>query len=122
MLHVKHQGHDLILRHVDASREVLDRLELYAEFLTEWNERINLVSASTLPHIWGRHFLDSAPLVNHIPKDAKTIIDIGSGAGFPGLVLSIFGIKNVHCIESTSKKVNFLRYVIEKICLDTVVH
>jgi 16S rRNA (guanine527-N7)-methyltransferase len=109
------------LMHV--SRETMLRLDRYASLLIAWNEKFNLVAESTIPHIWKRHFLDSAQLVKHIPKGVKTIGDIGSGAGFPGLVLSILGIPNIHLIEATGKKVTFLRAVIADLNLSTeIVH
>ena len=60
--------------------------------LISWNAKINLVSASTLPQIWTRHFLDSAQLMPFIPEMAQSLADMGSGAGFPGLVLAIMAL------------------------------
>jgi 16S rRNA (guanine527-N7)-methyltransferase len=105
----------------DVSHEAMVKLDRYAELLMEWNQKFNLVAESTLPHIWKRHFLDSAQLLKHIPTAAKSIADMGSGAGFPGLVLSILGAPNVHLIEATGKKANFLRAVIEDLKLTTEV-
>jgi 16S rRNA (guanine527-N7)-methyltransferase len=98
------------------SRETLDRLTTYVNLLTEWNERLNLVAPSTIPDVWRRHILDSAQLAPLIPPDAKTIVDLGSGAGFPGLVLAIMlaecpGLK-VNLVESIQKKCRFLEAVI----------
>ena len=78
----------------------------YENLLKEWSTKINLVAPSTLSDIQNRHIADSAQLADFIPKDAK-IIDLGSGAGFPGVVLAIMGRK-VICIESIGKKTNFL--------------
>lgn len=105
-----------------APREAVEKLDLYAELLGEWNQKFNLVAPSTIPHTWSRHFLDSAQLSPMIPKDAGILADLGSGAGFPGLVLSIVGIGHIHLIESTGKKADFLRTVIEKLNLNAVVH
>lgn len=110
------------ITHFKVSPEVLARLDRYAELLTEWSQKFNLVAASTLPFIWSRHFLDCAQLYHAIPVKAEIIADMGSGAGFPGLVLSIMGVKNVHLIEATGKKANFLREVIQELKLDAVVH
>ena len=74
------------------SHETLARLEAYAGLLANWSARINLVAASTLADPWRRHFLDSAQLHPLIPAAADSLIDLGSGAGFPGLVLAIMGI------------------------------
>ena len=81
----------------------------YAEMLREWSERMNLVAPSTLNDIENRHFADSAQLADVLPHNVH-IIDLGSGAGFPGVVLSILGW-DVTCIESIGKKVSFLNAV-----------
>ena len=94
------------------SRETLERLTTYVNLLIKWNARLNLVAPSTIPDIWRRHILDSAQLAALIPPGAKTIVDLGSGAGFPGLVIAIMladrpGLK-VHLVESIQKKCRFL--------------
>jgi len=85
----------------------------YEKLLKEWSTKINLVAPSTLSDIKNRHILDSAQLAKYIPKDVK-IIDLGSGAGFPGVVLAILGW-NVTCIESIGKKTNFLNELKNKL-------
>ncbi|MBQ2844616.1 MAG: 16S rRNA (guanine(527)-N(7))-methyltransferase RsmG [Alphaproteobacteria bacterium] len=85
------------------------KFELYANMLREWSERMNLVAPSTLNDIENRHIADSAQLADVLPKNVN-IIDLGSGAGFPGIVLAIMGW-NVVCIESIGKKVSFLNAV-----------
>jgi 16S rRNA (guanine527-N7)-methyltransferase len=114
-------GRDEFIQHFPVPRETLAKLDRYAELLAEWNGKFNLVSASTLPLIWQRHFLDSAQLVKHIPDRAETIADMGSGAGFPGMVLAILSPLEVHLIESTGKKAEFLRVVSAELGLNTVV-
>lgn len=95
---------------VDA--DALAKLDVYARLLTEWNVNINLVATSTLPEIWQRHFLDSAQLFPLLPKDgASSIADMGSGAGFPGLVLALMGVPNISLIERNTRKSAFLRTV-----------
>jgi 16S rRNA (guanine527-N7)-methyltransferase len=91
------------------SRETLARLEAYAALLLEWSPRINLVGRSTLGDIWRRHFLDSAQLLPLVPAAARSVVDLGSGAGFPGLVLAILGVPGVELIEADSRKAAFLR-------------
>ncbi len=91
------------------SRETLIRLEAYAELLRRWSARINLVGANTLGDLWRRHFLDSAQLITHIPPGTQSLVDLGSGAGFPGLVLAILGVPGVELIESDARKCAFLR-------------
>ncbi len=88
---------------------IANRIETYAAQLEKWQKAINLVSKSTLPTLWQRHFLDSLQLIPHIPSGTKTIVDMGSGAGFPGLVLAMFDEWNIHLIESDSRKSIFLR-------------
>jgi 16S rRNA (guanine527-N7)-methyltransferase len=91
------------------SRETLARLEAYAALLTQWAPRINLVAASTLPDLWRRHLLDSAQLWPLVPAGARSLIDLGSGAGFPGLVLAIMGGPAVELVEADARKSAFLR-------------
>lgn len=93
----------------NVSRETLDRLAKYVELLTSWNRRINLVGRNTLGDVWRRHILDSAQLFPLIPREARRLVDLGSGAGLPGLVLAIMGVPDVHLIESDGRKAAFLR-------------
>lgn len=91
------------------SRETLERLKQYAALLVKWQRAINLVSADTLPDLWRRHMLDSAQLWPLLPSDANVLLDLGSGAGFPGLVLAIMGVPKVHLVEADARKATFLR-------------
>jgi 16S rRNA (guanine527-N7)-methyltransferase len=91
------------------SRETLARLEAYAGLLVQWSERINLVGRDTLGDLWRRHFLDSAQLLRHVPPGAQSLVDLGSGAGFPGLVLAIMGVPGVELVEADARKCAFLR-------------
>jgi len=91
------------------SRETLARLEAYAELLTRWSARINLVGRDTLPDLWRRHILDSAQLYRFVPGSAQSLIDLGSGAGLPGLILAILGIPGAELVEADSRKAAFLR-------------
>lgn len=94
---------------LNVSRETLDRLRVYLGLLETWQRRVNLVGASTLGDPWRRHFLDSGQLFPLLTPSACRILDVGSGAGFPGLVLAILGIPEVHLVESDQKKSAFLR-------------
>lgn len=90
----------------------MGRLQAYAELLLKWQRRINLVGSSTLPDLWRRHMLDSAQLFPLLPPGP--VLDVGSGAGFPGLVLAILRAGagqpgQVHLIEADSRKSAFLR-------------
>jgi len=92
----------------DVSRETLGRLDILAETLRAWQPRINLVSNKSLDDLWRRHFLDSIQLVNWLTPDMQ-VLDMGSGAGFPGLVISIVTGAPVVLAESDSRKCSFLR-------------
>jgi 16S rRNA (guanine527-N7)-methyltransferase len=95
-------------------RETIHRLEVYGALLTEWQTRHNLVSSKTLPELWQRHFADSAQLLALAPR-AKTWLDLGTGAGFPGLVIAIQaanqGALAMHLVEATAKKCAFIAEV-----------
>jgi 16S rRNA (guanine527-N7)-methyltransferase len=92
---------------IDVSRETQERLAAYVALLTKWNARINLVGPATMPDVWRRHILDSAQVHPRI-ADAGTLVDLGSGAGLPGLILAILGGPQVHLIESDARKCAFL--------------
>ena len=99
----------------------MGRLNLYESLLRRWQPAVNLVAPATLPHIWRRHFADSAQLAALVPDSARTLVDLGSGAGFPGLVLAIVagtagnpagkGLHRVILVESDTRKAAFLREV-----------
>jgi 16S rRNA (guanine527-N7)-methyltransferase len=104
------------------SRETLGRLEEYETMLTEWRRAIALVGRSSLSDPWRRHFLDSAQLYPLLPRDTRVLLDIGSGAGFPGLVLAILGVPEVHLVESNARKCAFLREVARRTACRAIVH
>jgi 16S rRNA (guanine527-N7)-methyltransferase len=94
---------------VDVSRETLDRLDALVETLVRWQKTINLVGRATIPDVWGRHILDSAQLVPLIPGEAKSLADMGSGGGFPGLVLAALRPDlDMTLIEVDARKAAFL--------------
>lgn len=99
---------------LDVSRETLEKLHLYHELLLKWQPRINLVSPKTVDEAWQRHFLDSAQLFQLLSNIDKPIFDLGSGAGFPGLVLSIMGASKISLLESDQRKCVFLSEVIRQ--------
>jgi len=103
----------------DVSRETRERLGAYAELLEKWNPKINLVSASTLVEVWTRHFLDSAQILDLAEVGAKLWADLGTGGGFPGLVVAILAKDlrphmQVVCVESDQRKATFLRTVVRE--------
>ncbi len=92
----------------DVSRETLRRLAVFADLLHRWNERINLISPRDLPHLWSRHIADSLQLTEELPPGAP-FVDLGSGGGFPGLVLAIASQSSVTLVEADQRKASFLR-------------
>jgi 16S rRNA (guanine527-N7)-methyltransferase len=106
---------------VDVSRETLDRLEHYAALLAKWQRSINLVAASTLADVWRRHFLDSAQLVPLVPADTPALADLGTGAGFPGLVIACLRPElRVRLVEADARKAAFLGEAARGLGLDQV--
>src|ERR671929_1235327 len=81
--------------HVPVSRETLDSLAAYLDLLRRWQRTINLVGAATLDDPWRRHILDSAQLVRFLHERTRRLVDLGSGAGLPGLILAILGVPDV---------------------------
>ena len=104
------------------SRETLERLGRYVDLLTAWNRRINLVGRGTIGDVWRRHILDSAQLYPLIPTRAQTLVDLGSGAGLPGLILAIMGVPEVHLVESDTRKVVFLREALRVTGTNATIH
>ena len=104
----------------NVSLEILDKLQVYADLLLKWQAAINLIGPGTVPEIWHRHFYDSAQLFPYLISDGP-VIDMGSGAGFPGLVLAAMGRRNVILIESNGKKCTFLREVSRRLSLDVTI-
>lgn len=106
------------------SRETLEMLDGYYELLKTWNAKINLVGKGTLQDIWQRHFADSAQLFG-IPGKPGRWVDLGSGAGFPGLVIAILaqesGKYEVTLVESDQRKAAFLRVVVRELGLRVTV-
>ncbi len=107
------------------SRETLARLDRFIELLLTWQARVNLIAASTIPHLWTRHVADSLQLLPLAPQ-AKIWVDFGSGGGFPGLVLACALAETpgaqVHLIESIGKKATFLREVARQLTLPAEIH
>ena len=117
---------DTFTRFTQVSRETITSLKKYEKILIKANKTLNLVGKSTIENIWSRHFLDSVQVIDFIDKNDKTLVDMGSGAGFPGLVIAImfkdrkFPLK-IKLIEKSPKKVKFLRNLINELNLDVEV-
>lgn len=111
---------------LDVSRETFDKLTTYTALLEKWNPKINLVSKSSLSDLWSRHIVDSAQLFELAPSDAAHWVDIGSGGGFPGLVVAIIAKElrpdmKVTLVESDQRKCAFLRTVSRETMCDATV-
>lgn len=111
---------------VAVSRETWDRLDRLVPLFLQWQQTRNLIAASTLPAIWTRHIADSLQLLELAPPDAKIWMDLGSGGGFPGLVLACALAERagaeIHLVESTAKKCAFLQEATTSLDLPAVVH
>lgn len=98
---------------LDVSRETLERLEIYESLLAKWNPAINLVAKGTLSEAWSRHFIDSAQVLSLAPPETRTWMDVGSGGGFPGMVVAIIAAElrprlTVTLVDSDLRKSAFL--------------
>ena len=114
---------DTFSRFTRVSRETITSLKKYEDILIKANKSLNLIGNSTIKEIWTRHFLDSVQVIDFIDKNDKTLIDLGSGAGLPGIILSIGAKeKNIslktYLIEKSKKKTNFLQETVKKLNLD----
>ena len=114
MMKMDESTQEIFTSQLNVSRETLDIFSVYGETLAKWQSKINLISGKTLDNVWRRHFLDCAQLHNLLPSGTKNMLDIGSGAGFPGLVLAVMGVKNVTLVEADSKKCLFLSEVVRR--------
>jgi 16S rRNA (guanine527-N7)-methyltransferase len=110
---------------VKVSRETMERLETYAKLLEQWQPKVNLIGASTFADLWNRHMLDSAQIYDYLPPGQ--VLDAGSGAGFPGLVLAIMAKEDdergpFHLVESDGRKCAFLTEVVKETEAKAIVH
>jgi len=108
------------------SLRVMENLCRYEGMLQKWQRKINLVGPKTLDDFWRRHILDSLQIIKHIPETAKILVDLGSGAGLPGIILAIAADQktdfNVHLVESDQRKAVFLREVNRETNAGVTVH
>jgi 16S rRNA (guanine527-N7)-methyltransferase len=111
-----------VLRAFDVSRESEQNLRLFVDLLREWQGRMNLVSKASMAEVWTRHVADSLQLLRLMPQSPQVIADLGSGAGFPGLVLALAGPHSVHLYESIGKKAGFLRAAVQATGATAEVH
>ena len=117
---------DTFCRLIQVSRETITSLKKYESYLIKSNKTLNLIGESTINEIWIRHFLDSSQVIDFIDENQKDLIDLGSGAGFPGLVIAILAKDrkiplNVKLIEKSPKKAYFLKEIINILNLNAEV-
>jgi 16S rRNA (guanine527-N7)-methyltransferase len=106
----------------DVSRETWERLEAFIAFIKREAQSQNLIAASTLDHIWARHIVDSAQLLRLIPpKKIAPWLDLGAGAGFPGLVIAILSPRKVTLVESRSKRIEYLNRAVEMLDMENII-
>ena len=108
--------------HFDDSKLILNKLTEYKKILLKENENINLIGKSTIIDLDERHLLDCIQIVKYLPQYEKSVMDIGTGAGLPGIILSIIGFKNLHLVEKSPKKSFFLENCKLRLGLNYVVH
>jgi len=114
---------DTFCRIIRVSRETIRSLKRYEKLIIEGNKKMNLIGKSTIPNIWTRHFLDSCQVIDFIDKNDKILVDIGSGAGFPGIALGIILKERkiplkIRLMEKSSKKTKFLKETIKELNLN----
>jgi 16S rRNA (guanine527-N7)-methyltransferase len=102
-------------REYDVSRETMERLDRFAALLRDENERQNLVSRASLDHLWLRHIADSAQLLRFAPSPAATWVDLGTGAGFPGLIVALLHQGPVTLVEERRLRADFLHRAAESL-------
>ena len=113
-------GPDDFAAAANVSRETLARLKIFVGMLSDWNLRHNLVSRNSMQQVWLRHMWDSAQLIPYIPRAAHSLVDLGTGAGFPGLVLAeLLRAREVRIVlyDSVTKKRDFLSAVADRLRL-----
>ncbi len=106
----------------DDGKLILTKLTEYKKILIKENENMNLIGKSTIIDLDERHLLDCIQIVKYLPQHEKSIMDIGTGAGLPGIILSIIGFKNLHLVEKSPKKSSFLENCKLRLGLNYVVH
>jgi 16S rRNA (guanine527-N7)-methyltransferase len=111
-----------IAERFDVSRESLNRLQIYVDLLVDWNRKLNLIGRSTEPEVWTRHVADSLQLLPLMPPGTRTIADLGTGAGLPGLVIAVARPIKAHLFEANHKKAAFLRAAARRTGADAEVH
>jgi len=106
-----------VISEFDLNKKQVDKVDFYLSSLIKHNEHTNLVGKSTIENIWDRHVLDCLQLTKHITNKKLKILDLGTGAGLPGVLLSIAGYQRVLMMDSVKKKTDFVRKIIKELSL-----
>lgn len=116
-------GPEALSQVIDVSRETLGKIEQYIALLEKWQKKINLIGPSTVSAIWQRHIWDSAQLLKFLPPSSQPakILDIGSGAGLPAIILALISPHHFTLVESDGRKCAFLRTVVRELGLNAQV-
>jgi len=111
-----------IISHFKLNKNHVEKIEFFILKIINHNKHTNLVGNSTIADIWDRHVLDCLQLSKHINEKKLKIFDLGTGAGLPGILLSIIGFKNVLMIDSVKKKTDFIKGIIKDLSLNAKIH
>jgi len=106
-----------IVSEFDLNKTQVDKIDFYLSYLIEHNKHTNLVGKSTIENIWDRHVLDCLQLTKYIINKKLKILDLGTGAGLPGVLFSIAGYQKVLMVDSVKKKTDFVRKIIKELSL-----
>jgi len=109
----------------NVSRESFEKLQVYADLLGTWQKQINLVGPKELPRLWSRHIADALQMVEYIPPGVSCAVDLGSGAGIPGVIIAVVLQErgfHIHLVESNGKKAAFLRAVVRELGISADVY
>ncbi|MBL6664711.1 MAG: 16S rRNA (guanine(527)-N(7))-methyltransferase RsmG [Rickettsiales bacterium] len=109
LIHKKEEAFNIINNFLKLNKQQKNQLEEYVNCLIEGNQHYNFIGKSTIDDIWNRHILDCAQLIKLIDNKNIKSADLGSGAGLPGIILSILGVKEIHLIEKSFRKSQFLQ-------------
>ncbi len=113
---------DEVCRLLGASPETSERLAAHVAVLRQWQPRLKLVGPGTVDDIWSRHVLDCGQIARYVPPTCRRLVDLGSGAGLPGLILAIMGVVGVELVERDERKVAFLHAAANACDVDVVIH
>ena len=106
-----------IISHFGLNKTQIEKTDFFISKLIKHNQHTTLVGSSTIENFWDRHILDCLQLSKYINKKESYVLDLGTGAGLPGVLLSIFGYKNVLMIDSVKKKTDFVKMITQQLCL-----